>query len=194
MKEVMYKHRINKILSVAVIGFMTAALVLSSSCSKNKTPITDSVFDKLTPELASDSITTIVSDSGIIRYRIKAEHWNVYDKADTPYWDFPKGLRFERFNESYDIDAEIEAQRAIYYSELEIWKLNDSVRAMNLNGEKFETEELYWDQKSEKVYSDSSIVIVQSDKKIMGVGFESNQTFTRYTILQPKGTLPIDSD
>ncbi|MFI3296386.1 MAG: LPS export ABC transporter periplasmic protein LptC [bacterium] len=179
---------------MAVIVFMTAALVLSSSCSKNKTPITDSVFDKLTPELASDSITTIVSDSGIIRYRIKAEHWNVYDKADTPYWDFPKGLRFERFNESYDIDAEIEAQRAIYYSELEVWKLNDSVRAMNLNGEKFETEELYWDQKLEKVYSDSSIVIIQSDKKIIGVGFESNQTFTRYTILQPKGTLPIDSD
>ena len=162
------------------------------SC-QTKHEMTESVTDiKNTPQVYADSITTIVSDSGIIRYRIIAPEWYVYEKADTPYWDFPNGLRFERFDENYKVDAEIECDRAVYYSKLELWKLNDNVEATNLNKEEFYTNELYWDQKEERVYSDSAITIIQKERKILGVGFESNQTFSRYSIRQPKGTIPIE--
>ena len=162
------------------------------SC-QTKHEMTESVTDiKNTPQVYADSITTIVSDSGIIRYRIIAPEWYVYEKADTPYWDFPNGLRFERFDENYKVDAKIECDRAVYYSKLELWKLNDNVEATNLNKEEFYTNELYWDQKEERVYSDSAITIIQKERKILGVGFESNQTFSRYSIRQPKGTIPIE--
>ena len=162
------------------------------SC-QTKHEMTESVTDiKNTPQVYADSITTIVSDSGIIRYRIIAPEWYVYEKADTPYWDFPNGLRFERFDENYKVDAEIECDRAVYYSKLELWKLNDNVEATNLNKEEFYTNELYWDQKEERVDSDSAITIIQKERKILGVGFESNQTFSRYSIRQPKGTIPIE--
>lgn len=162
------------------------------SC-QTKHEMTESVTDiKNTPQVYADSITTIVSDSGIIRYRIIAPEWYVYEKADTPYWDFPNGLRFERFDENYKVDAEIECDRAVYYSKLELWKLNDNIEATNLNKEEFYTNELYWDQKEERVYSDSAITIIQKERKILGVGFESNQTFSRYSIRQPKGTIPIE--
>ena len=162
------------------------------SC-QTKHDMTSSITDiKHTPQVYADSITTIVSDSGIIRYRIIAPDWYVYEKADTPYWDFPNGLRFERFDENYNIDAEIECDKAIYYSKLELWKLNDNIEATNLNQEEFYTNELYWNQKEERVYSDSAITIIQKDRKILGIGFESNQTFSRYSIRQPKGTIPIE--
>ncbi len=162
------------------------------SC-QTKHEMTESVTDiKNTPQVYADSITTIVSDSGIIRYRIIAPEWYVYEKADTPYWNFPNGLRFERFDENYKVDAEIECDRAVYYSKLDLWKLNDNVEATNLNKEEFYTNELYWNQKEERVYSDSAITIIQKDRKILGVGFESNQTFSRYSIRQPKGTIPIE--
>ena len=162
------------------------------SC-QTKHEMTESVTDiKRTPQVYADSITTIVSDSGIIRYRIIAPDWYVYEKADTPYWDFPNGLRFERFDENYNVDTEIECDRAVYYSKLELWKLNDNVEATNLSQEEFYTNELYWDQKEERVYSDSAITLIQKERKILGVGFESNQTFSRYSIRQPKGTIPIE--
>ena len=162
------------------------------SC-QTKHEMTESVTDiKHTPQVYADSITTIVSDSGIIRYRIIAPDWYVYEKADTPYWDFPNGLRFERFDENYRVDAEIECDRAVYYSKLDLWKLNDNVEATNLSKEEFYTNELYWNQKEERVYSDSAITIIQKERKILGVGFESNQTFSRYSIRQPKGTIPIE--
>ena len=120
-------------MAVAIIAI--AALVFFSSC-QTKHDMTSSVIDiKQTPQVYADSITTIVSDSGIIRYRIIAPDWYVYEKADTPYWDFPNGLRFERFDENYKIDAEIECDRAVYYSKLELWKLNDNVEATNLRHE-----------------------------------------------------------
>ena len=72
----------------------------------------------------------------------------------------------------------MECNKAIYYNKIELWKLNNNVKAVNLSGEEFYTNELYWDQKKEKVYSDSAIKIIQKDKIIEGVGFESNQKFT----------------
>ena len=44
------------------------------------------------PALEGMDVTTLISDSGVTRYRIKAKRWLVFDKADTPYWEFPEGI------------------------------------------------------------------------------------------------------
>lgn len=179
---------------VAIIIAMIVTPFLFTFCSPKIEVEVGSQINVQMPELIVDSITTIISDSGIIRYRIHALEWTVYDKVDTPYWDFPKGLRFERFDTQYNIDAEIESDRAVYYTQPEIWRLNDNVEAVNLDGERFITQELYWDQKNERIYSDSAITIIQKGQKINGIGFESNQTFTRYSIKKPTGTFPIEEE
>lgn len=174
---------------------VTIAVPLFFTCCNhgNKPQLTQSISErKNIPQFFVDSITTIVSDSGIIRYRITAPEWYVYDKTDTPYWHFPYGLKFERFDNQYNIDAEIECDKGIYYSDMELWKLNGNVKAVNITGEKFLTEELFWNQKEETVYSDSAITIEQKGQTIYGIGFSSNQTFTKYHIRQPKGAFPIE--
>ena len=146
---------------------------------------------KAMPALAGDEVTTLISDSGITRYRIKAKKWLVYDKADTPYWEFPEGVYLEKFNLNLEADATVEADYAYYNEPAQRWMLRGNVQAVNLQGEKFETPLLYWDQPSESVYSDSSIVITREASIIIGVGFRSNQEMTQYTILRPTGVFPI---
>lgn len=146
---------------------------------------------KAMPALAGDEVTTLISDSGITRYRIKAKKWLVYDKADTPYWEFPEGVYLEKFNLNLEADATVEADYAYYNEPAQRWMLRGNVQAVNLQGEKFETPLLYWDQSSESVYSDSSIVITRETSIIKGVGFRSNQEMTQYTILRPTGVFPI---
>lgn len=146
---------------------------------------------KAMPALAGDEVTTLISDSGITRYRIKAKRWLVYDKADTPYWEFPEGVYLEKFNLNLEADATVEADYAYYNEPAQRWMLRGNVQAVNLQGEKFETPLLYWDQPSESVYSDSSIVITREASIIKGVGFRSNQEMTQYTILRPTGVFPI---
>ena len=83
------------------------------------------------------------------------------------------------------------ADYAFYNEPAQRWLLKGNVEALNLEGERFETPLLYWDQKSESVYSDSSIVITRESSIIKGVGFRSNQSMTQYTILRPTGVFPI---
>ena len=43
----------------------------------------DAIADRASAAvLEANDVTTIISDSGIIRYRIKAKTWKVFDKAD----------------------------------------------------------------------------------------------------------------
>lgn len=152
----------------------------------------DAITDRSTMAvLEASDVTTIISDSGVVRYRIKAQTWKVYDKADTPYWEFPDGIYLEKFNMQMEPDASIKSDYAFYNEPAQRWTLRGHVHAMNLDGEQFETPLLYWDQKSESIYSDSSIVITREASIIKGVGFRSNQELTKYTILRPTGVFPI---
>lgn len=141
--------------------------------------------------LEASDVTTIISDSGVVRYRIKAQTWKVFDKADTPHWEFPDGIYLEKFNENLEADASIESDYAFYNEPAQRWMLRGNVHAMNLEGEQFDTPLLFWDQKSESIYSDSSIIITREASIIQGVGFRSNQELTQYTILRPTGVFPI---
>jgi LPS export ABC transporter protein LptC len=141
--------------------------------------------------LEATDVMTIVSDSGVTRYRITTPLWRVYDRADTPYWEFPDGIYLEKFGLDLSSDATIEADYAHYNERQQLWKLRGNVKAVNLEGEQFETPLLFWDQKEETVYSDSSIVITREASIIKGIGFRSNQSMTQYTILRPTGVIPL---
>ncbi len=163
------------------------------ACAKKEIRHRASAIDdrKAMAVLEGDEVTTLISDSGITRYRINAKKWLVFDKADTPYWEFPEGIYLEKFNTELKADATIEADYAYYNEPAQLWTLRGNVKAMNLQGEQFETPLLYWDQQSESVYSDSSIIITREVSIIKGFGFRSNQEMTNYTILYPTGIFPI---
>ncbi len=166
--------------------------VLSACTKKDVRHRAGAIADRAAmPALEGMDVTTLISDSGVTRYRIKAKRWLVFDKADTPYWEFPEGIYLEKFNIYLEADATVEADYAYYNEPAQRWTLIGNVQAMNLEGEKFETPLLYWDQKAESVYSDSSITITRETSIIKGVGFQSNQEMTHYTIQYPTGVFPI---
>lgn len=168
-------------------------LFLFIACADDNKNVVKSFPDRASvPVLRTMDVTTMVSDSGITRYRIKAPEWVVYDKAEEPYWDFPQGINFERFDGDYQTDANIVSDEAVYYEQKKLWELTGNVKATNIEGEKFETPKLFWNQENEKIYSDDSITIIQSDKIIRGKGFLSNQTLSKYEILKVSGIFPIE--
>ena len=173
---------------------MVLLLLVIAGCRRRDVRLrADAVTDRAAMAVLEVSdVTTIISDSGVVRYRIKAQTWKVYDKADTPYWEFPDGIYLEKFNTELEPDASIESDYAFYNEPAQRWMLRGNVKALNLEGEQFETPLLFWDQKSESIYSDSSIVITREASIIQGVGFRSNQEMTKYTILRPTGIFPIN--
>lgn len=179
----------------SIVIILIAMLCCVISCSKDEKPRISAIGNRATmPVLTADTVTTLISDSGITRYRITAPQWDIYDKAQPSYWEFPQGIYLEKFNEELETEASLESDYARYDDIAQIWELDGNVRALNLEGEHFETEQLFWNQQTGRVYSDSAITITRGTSVIKGVGFESNQEMTRYSILHPQGVFPIKEE
>ena len=76
------------------------------------------------PVLDVDSVSTLISDSGVTRYRISAQKWQIFDKASPSYWLFPQGIYLEKFDEQLHVDASLQADYAKYLDESEVWELH----------------------------------------------------------------------
>ena len=144
--------------------------------------------------LLTDSVSTLISDSGVTRYRIEAPQWLMFDKTEPPYQEFPQGIYLEQFDIELKVQASLKADYAYYDENAQQWTLRGNVHALNRKGEQFDTPEMKWDQKSHRVYSDTSIHITREKSIITGVGFDSNEEMSKYTILNPTGVFPIKED
>lgn len=181
--------------NVTTAILVVVALFGATACSKDETSKLEAVKDrKVLPGLAVTKITTVISDSGITKYRIYTDQWDVYDRAEEPYWDFPKGLHFERFDENLKIDANFHSKKAKYYDYKKLWEFKGNVKAVNIKGEMFETDLLYWDQKQERIYSDKFIRVTQATRVIAATGFESDQSLTRYHFKNVEGIFAVDEN
>ncbi|MCF0254984.1 LPS export ABC transporter periplasmic protein LptC [Bacteroides heparinolyticus] len=177
-----------------VLGAMVMFL-LFSACSHREKALGKAITERDSlPILDTRGVTSLISDSGVTRYRIHTEEWLVFDRKDPPHWAFERGVYLEKFDSIFQVEASIKADTAYYYNKDELWKLMGHVDIKNLKGERFSTELLYWNQREQRIYSDRFIRIEQPDRIITGRGFESNQQMTVYKIHKPEGVFYIDEE
>lgn len=167
------------------------------ACGHRETKLhTDAVLNRAgIPILDTRDVTTLISDSGITRYRITTPRWLVFDKDTPAHWLFPEGIYLEKFDTLLAVDAQLRADSAYYDTDAQIWTLVGQVHALNLDSEQFDTPWLRWEQSTEQIYSDTVISITRPSPSgytvINGVGFRSNQEMTQYRILRPTGIIPV---
>jgi len=166
-----------------------------SSCGKSEVPqAMETLPREQVAVMVTDTISTLISDSGVTRYRIEAPQWLIYDKTEPPYQEFPKGIYLEQFDFDLSVQASLKADYAYYDEQAQQWTLRGNVHALNRKGEQFDTPLLQWDQQSHRIYSDTTIHITREKSIIEGVGFDSNEDMSKYTILNPTGVFPIDEE
>lgn len=143
------------------------------------------------PTMKTRDVMTLISDSGMTRYRITSKLWLVFDEARKPNWKFPDGLFLEKFDTLFNVEATIRCDSATYFKSERLWRLDGNVSIRNVKKELIETEQIFWDQVRHKVYSDSFVHIEKSDRIIEGYGFTSDEKLTNYVIYRPSGIFPV---
>lgn len=139
-------------------------------------------------------VTTLISDSGVTRYRVNTEEWLMFDRKNPSYWAFEKGVYLEQFDSIFQVEASIKSDTAYFYDKEKLWKLIGNVDIENRKGERFKTELLYWNQATQKVYTDQFISIKQPDRTIHAHGFDSNEQLTIYTLRNMDGIFYVDEN
>ncbi|MBR4118476.1 MAG: LPS export ABC transporter periplasmic protein LptC [Bacteroidales bacterium] len=179
----------SKTLPVIVVLLM----IIMFSCGKDNKEVIEAFADpNEVPTIYSKDVSTLISDSGVTRYRVVAPDWYMYENSETPRWYFPRGIYLETFDDDYNVAAFLEGDTAIFYKNQRLWEIRGDVKMANTNDERFFTEQLFWSQDAKKIYSDTIIHIERGDRIIEGLGFESNQNMTRYKILKTTGIFPIE--
>lgn len=174
------------------VAIMLAGLCLLAGCKDDNQNIVSRETDpERVPTMMTRNVETLISDSGIIRYRITTPLWLVFDEAKQPSWKFPNSLHLEKFNDLFQRDASIDCDSATYFTEQDLWRLDGRVYIVNTAGEKFLSEQLYWSNRNHKVYTDSFIHIEQQNRVIEGYGFISNDRMTNYSVNQVSGIFPV---
>jgi LPS export ABC transporter protein LptC len=167
--------------------------VLLTGCSNQKKNFTEEILNRDSlPTMQSLGVTTLISDSGITRYKIVAEEWNIFDKKNPPYWAFEKGVYLEKYNKDMAVEAVIQCDTAYFYTDEKLWKLIGNVDIQNIKKEKFFTQLLYWSQEKKLIYSDAYIRIEQEEQITEGYGFTADQSLNSWNIRNTKGIYPIE--
>ena len=175
------------------ILFLLVAVLVAISCKDEvKGVVNQSTDREVTPTVLTKDIVTLVSDSGVMKYRISAQRWDIYEENETPGWEFPSGLYLEQFDTALAVAATFKCDSATFLKNEKLWRFMGNVRSWNVKKELILTNELYWDQKNRKVYSDSFIHIERPDRVLEGYGFESNEQLTTYRLKRPMGIFPIN--
>lgn len=195
----MWRKRKNRLLHKSIsitVALVAIVMLLSfSSCDGKAKAIGDAITERDSlPMMQTMGVTTLISDSGVTRYRVNTEEWLVFDRKKPSYWAFEKGVYVEQFDSIFNIEASIKADTAYYYDKERLWKLIGNVDIQNRKGERFNTELLYWNEATQKVYSDKFIRIEQPDRIITGHGFDSNQQMTVYVIRNIEGIFYVEDD
>lgn len=125
--------------------------------------------------MVSWGVNTLISDSGVMRYRMIAERWEVNTVKNPSFWFFDKGLVLEEFDPQLHVQAYITCDTAWYYDQLRIWELRGNVHIRTNDGTRFSSEELYWNQFNHKLYSYKFSTLTTKDSHMEGTHFESDE-------------------
>ena len=143
--------------------------------------------------MTSYGVNTLISDSGVIKYKIVTERWDVNIVRQPSRWTFEKGVFFEQFDEKFHTEGYIQADTAWYYDQKKLWHLRGRVRIRNVNGLVYESQELFWDGLKHELYSNVFSKVTTPERTLQGTYFLSDERMTHYTVSNSKGSFITES-
>lgn len=183
---------VNMIRQAVYIKILKAALIsgcfFMCSCHNNYQEVQDLAKKKL-PGDTVVSVESYLSQDGIVRAKLTAPLMTM-KQADTPKTEFPKTIRVD-FYDSVKLQSKLFARYALYYNNKRLVYLRDSVVVYNVQGDTLRTEELWWDQSKELIYTSVPVHIRKPDEKIDGTGLTADQNFSHWTINNAKGPINV---
>lgn len=189
------KRLLHKSMSITIVLGTIVMLLLFPSCGGKTKAVGEAITERDSlPVMQTLGVTTLISDSGVTRYRVNTEDWEVYDRKNPPHWAFEKGVYLEQFDSIFNVEASIKADTAYYYNKQSLWKLISNVEIKSLKGDHVTTELLYWNEATKRIYTDKFVRMEQTDRVITGYGFESDDRFMQPIIHNIAGIFYVDDE
>jgi LPS export ABC transporter protein LptC len=106
--------------------------------------------------------------------------------------EFPEGLYLEFYDANGNLTSTLKANHAYRFKKDNLWRGRGKVEVKNLEKkQELNTEELFWNPMSKKIYTDKFVTIRLESEVIYGTGLDALQDLSSYTIRKPEGDFEI---
>ncbi len=109
--------------------------------------------------------------------------------------EFRQGIRVTTYNDSTElVESTLVADYAKYLERQQLWEARGNVVATGPKGQIVETEQLFWDEKADRIYSVVLTRMTDGEDVRIGNRFETNSTFNDYHIHELRGRMTVDTE
>lgn len=133
---------------------------------------------------------TFYSDSARVKMRMEAPKQFEFGSGDR---EFPEGLFLEFFDSDGNSTSTLRADYCYYTKKEDLYKATGNVIVQDVEtSDRLDTEELYWSQKKEEVFTEKNVRIEKDGELHLGTGLEAKQDFSYWKILESRGTISLN--
>lgn len=149
------------------------------------------------PQLISTDIIIEYSDSARLKARVKAPLLQEFGPPDN-ITVLPHGVDVFFYDPRGKQTSTMHADSAILRRNSDLMEAYRNVKVVNENGEKLETQELFWrnsqNSAERELYSNAYVQITKDEEVLFGEGLKANESFSKYRILKPHGSFNLKDE
>ncbi len=168
---------------------LVVGMMMLSACEEQTEHTAPAINDRdSVSTMITNGVNTLISDSGLIKYRIVAERWEINQRRNPQRWIFDKGLFMTQFDEKFHVQLYIQCDTAYHFDGLRLWELRGRVHVLTKDGLDFKSEELFYDMNKHEFYSYKYSKLVTPERTLQGTYFRSDENITNYYVSNSKGS------
>ncbi len=176
--------------------FFIGIVFLVFACEEVKIP--EKIVRKEEPVSQTYGFYYLYTDSGKTKAEITAPYVKeTYENKEEhiTMTEFPKGIDVRFYNKNGEIESRLRARYAKIYNKQSRAYAKGNVVLENLKeGNKLETEELFWERKTDKIKTDKTVKITTREEVLVGKGLEATTDFKYYKLSKITGTFKVKID
>ncbi len=180
------------VLKYKIIFMVTVFTVtMFFSCKSNFKDIQNIGILDSGPLSIAENINTKYTDSGKLKTHLISPKMLNYSNREFAFYEFPDGINLTLFDEDNN-KSNVVSDYAIMYNETDLIDLQGNVVLTTHNKDTLYADQLFYDQKTEWLFTNQPVRFITEEKIINGIGFDSNKDFTQAQVLEMTGKIFID--
>jgi LPS export ABC transporter protein LptC len=161
------------------------------SCNNSLKEVQDLNAASYGPLSIAENINTKYTDSGRLTSILVSPKMYNFTNNKFPYYEFPNGINLTLFDDNQDKNTII-ADRAVVYSQTDLIDLKGNVVLTTAANDTLFTDQLYYDQEKEWLFTNSPVKFRTIDYLTNGNGFDSNKDVTNAQVIEVTGRIFIN--
>lgn len=190
----MFQYKINIFQTTSIWKWFVAFLLFINSCSPDLSKIKPPEDISNLPQITVKKFSSFYKISSKLKVELKAPLMYKYTITDNKV-EFPEGINVKFYDDNFNVMTTLTCKNAINYPQKKLWKFSKDVEVKNIRGGVLKTQELFFDQKNQKIYSVKFVEVEDSDGTVIRGkgGFEANYDFSIYEFKNVDGIINVNN-